>query len=160
MELSQPIYRILNHTELEALEKQFVFFLSSQGIDANDWVKIKQHDQQKALEFIIQFSNFIFEDILDRLDYLIRSKSKSIEVFHCQANQLVCLEVTSNRSELDLTTLNLFEPSSYNDTNQLSILTKQKKYSSRGRKFDLFQLMENGCGITDGQLYRALCMMM
>ena len=159
MKLTKPTYRLLSKQELENLEKDFIYFLSSQGIDVAAWDKMKAEDDVAVVHYIVLFSNFIFENVLDRAEYLIRINPTVVEVFHCQASQVVKLDVTSERADLDLTTLNLLDQTSYVNDNKLHISMSEKRHEPTQRKSTLFLLMENRCLIDDGKLYKALCMM-
>ena len=152
-------YRLLNKSELENLDKDFVFFLSAQGIDASAWNTMKSTDQTSALNYIKLFSNFIFDNVLHKVEYLIRTKNHSFEAFHCQKNQIVRLILTSDSNDVDFMKIDLLNKSSYDDSYRLNISISQKKYSDRGRLADIFLLMENGCGISEGKLYKKLCLM-
>ena len=53
----QPKYRELTTLELKELEKEFIDYLIVNGITADDWVKIKEEQQEKAEDIITLFSD-------------------------------------------------------------------------------------------------------
>ena len=160
MKTLQPTYRLLRKDELKNLEQDFVYFLSSQGVDADAWKAIKEGDELAAVKYLALFSDFIFDNVLGRTEFLIHFTKQAAHVFHCLSNKIIRIEITSELPTLDLSALNLFDTASYKKENRLNLKMFEKTIDENNRKKQLFELMENGCLISDGQLYKLVCLMM
>lgn len=66
-------YRVLTQEELVSLEKEFIGFLASNTITAQDWEKLKENDSDKAEQLIALFSEIVFEKVL--------AKAKLLEIY-------------------------------------------------------------------------------
>lgn len=62
-------YRILQIEELEIFQSEFIQFLSSQSITADDWKKWQNQNPDKVKETIDRFSEFVFFTIFEKSDF-------------------------------------------------------------------------------------------
>lgn len=147
-------YRVLDSEELAAFEKEFVEFLVINSITADDWVKIKTEDQTRTQSIISLFSDVIFEKLMRQTQYVIRRAKNNIACFHFQANQIVLVGLESNKEEI-----NLLEVSSVEQipSEGVSIYNSTKEYQKQ-REIELFEMLNSGAEISDGKLYKALCL--
>ncbi len=74
-------YRRLSTDELQELEKEFVHFLVSNGIAADDWVKLKEEENDKAEALIDTFSDVVMEKVLGKVDFLEKREKSSVLFF-------------------------------------------------------------------------------
>lgn len=63
-------YRRLTSEELEAVEFEFTKFLASQGLDAEEWQKIKSDNHHKVECLLDEFSAFFWDSTTSRITYL------------------------------------------------------------------------------------------
>lgn len=63
-------YRKLDKTELEPLRDEFVNFLASNTVTAQDWENIKSEEPDKAERLIEMFSDLVFEKVLAKVRLL------------------------------------------------------------------------------------------
>ena len=63
-------YKRLSIEQLKELEKEFVDFLVVNGILAEDWLKLKETDPDKAEQMVDLFSDVVFEGILRKTDFI------------------------------------------------------------------------------------------
>lgn len=63
-------YRLLSQEELNELKAEFIKFLIINGIDADEWEKIKKEDPSTAKDIIVQFSESIFEGVCRKITFL------------------------------------------------------------------------------------------
>ena len=54
-------YKRLASQELEALEKEFINYLATEQITADEWVKMKETTPEKSEELIDVFSDMVYE---------------------------------------------------------------------------------------------------
>ncbi len=153
-------YRKLRSDELAELEKEFVRFLAAQSIPADDWVKIKKEEPGKAERIIEIFSDFVFEQTLDKVEYLEFKSPKDIKTFYCGEQKMVLNGLrVDGASSIDFTAdlsaeqmiglVRLAEA-------RVKLYTAEKEYSV-GRNLELFRLMESGARISrDGALFKLL----
>ena len=63
-------YRRLDLAELKTLEKDFVRFLASNHITADDWVKLKKENPEKVERLLDVFSDIVWSKTLSQIQYL------------------------------------------------------------------------------------------
>lgn len=153
-------FRRLTNEELGELETEFTRFLASNTVTANDWEKLKKEDHEKTEGLINIFSDIVFEKTIEKLEFLQLKTPKDLKIFHCRKEniELMGLKVDGETS-LDFTQNN--EPQAMMQMLQLSgaklqLYNAQKKYKNDDRAKELFEMMQNGCLISDGKMYETL----
>lgn len=153
-----PTYRLLTLEELTELEKEFVEYLVLNGITAEDWVKMKEQDKEGAEKIIELFSDVVFEGIMRNVHFLEYRAESFVHAFQCLSDKLVLVamesEDDSNVNFLDST---FIESASINPPDKLIVRTTSKPYS-KTRERELFDMIQAGCTISDGGLFKALCL--
>lgn len=153
-----PTYRLLTLEELTELEKEFVEYLVLNGIAAEDWVKMKDEDKEGAERIIELFSDVVFEGILRKIGYLEYRAENFVHAFQCLTDKLVLVAMESE----DDTDVNFLDPvfieaATINPPDKLIVRTTSKPYS-KTRELELFDMIQAGCMISDGGLFKALCL--
>ena len=152
-------YRRLTIDELEELEPEFIRFLASNSIAGDDWVKMKKENPRKSNEFIDIFSDLIFERILKKLEHLEFKTVNDMKLFHCLEDKIVMMGLFIEGH----TTIDFTKPASpekmlkqlKNSSAQLKLYQAEKQFSKQ-REMELFEMMENGCLISKGELFHTL----
>ena len=149
-------YKRLTTEELQALEKEFVNYLSAAQITAGDWEKMKKNELQKAEELIDVFSDMVYENVMNKIKYLEYRDEKSLNIFHFtdEGVLMVGLRVKENSS------INLLENDVLNQWNKngndlVNVIKSEKKYDKE-KGLEVFELLQNGCLITDDRLFNLL----
>ena len=154
-------YRRLTHDELAELETEFVRFLATNSIPADDWLKMKENEPQKVNELINVFSDTVFESILKKVAYLEHRSPRDLRLFKCDEGRiyLIGLKIEGITS-IDFTEnlpaetmINRFKAASSNAV--LKMYRAEKSYKKE-RAIELFNMMEKGALISDGKLYESL----
>ncbi|MCB0580114.1 MAG: hypothetical protein KDD10_12500 [Phaeodactylibacter sp.] len=153
-------YRRLRQDEMESLEKEFVRFLASNQVTADEWEKLKAEEPEKTEKLIGIFSDIVFEKVIGDVQYLEFKTPKDVKTFHLQEDRIVMngLLVEGNTS-FDFTQQQ--SPQQMLQQIQLAgarlkLYTAEKAYS-RSRDMEIFEMMENGALISrDGSLFRTL----
>lgn len=148
-------FRRLRSDELAALEKPFINFLVANTITGGDWEKMKTAEPERASKLVDIFSDFIFEERLRKVQFIQHQAQKELRLFRCGAEkmELIGLQVGEN-DPIDFTKEeNLAKMSVY--TEGVKIYRAEKEYT-RGREREIFELMENGCRVSDGILFERL----
>ena len=153
-------YRRLTKEELVELEKEFTRFLASQAIPASEWEVLKSQKPNQANELMDIFSDMVFEQILQKVEYLEMKSPKDIKTIHCHENKMVMIGMlVEGNTSLNLTQ-NL-SPEQMMQQLQLSgaklkLFSAEKKYDKE-RNVEIFEWMEKGALISkDGMLFKTL----
>ena len=149
-------YKQLSKEQFEALHKEFAQFLATQQIDINEWNEIKRNRPNMADEELNLFSDMVWEDVLDRTNYLEHFSEQTINLFKCNREEIIRIVV-----QVDKEDFSFFKDQDYrwfiDNTNDNSIhFFKGMKPYSKERNLELFELIEKGSVISDGKLYESL----
>jgi len=146
-------YRRLSSEELSELEKEFIDFLIVNGVTADVWVDLKADDKEKADSIIDSFSDVVFEGILRKTQYLDFVTPTSVKSFQCLANEIVLVGLDSEVSSGIDFTKNDWQ----SDFSDLKIYNSSKQYKN-SREEELFNMIQNGASISNGELFKQLCL--
>jgi hypothetical protein len=122
--------------ELEKLEEEFVNFLVMNGIIADDWVAIKENEPLNADEIINQFSEVVWESILRSTKYLNKVEEESVYYFKCDTDKIHLIKVDKTEAAAEQ-------------------FSTSKEYN-KTRELELFEMLQNGCTIGEGEEYEKL----
>ncbi len=153
-------YRRLRNEELKELEQDFVKFLASNHVTADDWVKLKKNDPDKVEDLISIYSDIVFDKVIGNLEYLEFKTPHDIKTFHCQPDKMVLMGIAISKSAgvdftKDLTAKDMMAILK-KSSQEIQIYTAEKNYNDNREK-ELFQMMESGCLISkDGYLFKTL----
>jgi phosphoserine aminotransferase len=154
-------FRRLNSDELSALEKPFIKFLVANTITGDDWAKMKTQEAERAFKLVDIFSDFIFEERLKKVEFIQHQEPKELRLFKCTDDKmlLIGLQVDAD-STIDFTQTNdlakIGDLITHNETIKgVNIYRAEKKYT-RGREREIFEMLENGCRISEGNLFEVL----
>lgn len=152
-----PKYRWLSSLELNELEKEFIEYLVLNGITAEDWTEMKLINPEKAEKIIELFSDVVFETIFRKAKYLDFRGKTELKSIQCLPNEMVLVGVNGEENEnIDFSDPVLFD--SYKIfPPKLKIYTLKIAYTEN-RELDLFRLVEEGFSISDGKLFKTLCL--
>ncbi|MEP5791758.1 MAG: DUF6495 family protein [Cyclobacteriaceae bacterium] len=150
---AKPKYRELTTDELKELEKEFVEYLIVNGITADDWLKIKEQDKEKAEDIITLFSDVILEGVLRKVKFLEFRAKSDIKAFQCLKEKIVLVGMTTENPAIDFTNESFFKEPITKEG--IKIYTIDKAYSTN-REEELFKMIESGCKIADGQSFKAI----
>jgi len=143
-------YRLLSKDELENLEPEFIQYLSSNGIDAEKWKSILKDDKNEMDFHIKLFSDVVMQKTLEKINYLEHRTSSDIKLFYFDKTEASLFALKS-------TSIDLLEVSSINqnDLENIELYNATKKYNST-RELEIFDLLNQGCTISKGDLFYQL----
>lgn len=149
-------YKRLTTEELQALEKEFIHFLSSAQITGPDWEKMKKNEPDKVNELIDVFSDAVYDKVLSKIKFLEYRDEKTMNIFNCTEDKiiLVGLRVKEN-NPLNLTAPNVFAQWNESNSSAVNVIRTEKNYT-KVREEEVFELLQNGCLITDDKLFNLL----
>lgn len=144
-----PKYRLLTSEELQEFQKEFIDFLVVNGIEPEKWEYIKENDPSSVDKIIELFSDVILESVLRKVNFVeIRSK-KYVQAIQCLPDKMISIALEDSKSDKD--------KSGAEDQleNSLSIFKTEKKYTE-SREKEIFDMIEKGYKISDGDLFKKL----
>lgn len=152
-------YRRLRQEELAELEGEFVRFLASNTVTADDWQKLKTEEVEKAEKLIEMFSDLVFEQTLKKIGFLQRRSKTELQTFACLPDKIMLRGLRlQGDSSLDFTRNEAPEEMMQqlqNSGAELQVYRAEKAYI-KTREAELFEMMEQGCLISKGDMYQVL----
>lgn len=153
-------YRRLTEAELDEVEPQFIRFLASNQITADDWQKLKTESPDKVERLIEIFSDIVFDKVLEDVEFLEFKTPHDLKAFRFFEDKAVMNGMkVEGETEVDLT--EQLNPQQLSQQLQLTgaklkLYTAEKVYKE-SRKTEIFKLMEGGALISrSGTLFKSL----
>jgi hypothetical protein len=154
-------YRRLTLEELNDMETEFVRFLVSNTVTADDWEKIKKENPERAEGLIEIFSDIVFDKVLEKVKYIEHRSRYDIKTFRCLEDKIELLGLkVSSVAGIDFTqsqTLeNMLAYLKYAPAGSVQMYSAEKAYKDNNPKKEIFSMLENGGAISDGKIFEAL----
>lgn len=146
-------FRRLTLEELNELEKEFIEFLIVNGIEAQDWTDLKENEPDKAEKIVEQFSDVVFTSIFRKNQFVDLIAKNEIRCFQFLENKVVLVGVKSNADTTDFRKNTPTELSKQ----EFEVYNTDKTFS-KSREEEMFELIENGATLSDGSLFKNLCL--
>lgn len=146
-------YARLSKEQFEELHQEFINFLATQSITADEWEDIKINKPEVAEEELDVFSDLVWEGVLTQAKFLEHFSPNQIYLFKITESTLNLIAIKIDNENVDVTT-----PQGYSWLQQnlmddrVSLYTSSKAISADRNK-DLFALVQQGAVITKGDLY-------
>ena len=149
-------YSQLTKEQFEELHEEFALFLATQKIDVKEWEEIKKDKPEVADEELNLFSDLVWEKVLGKSKYLEHFSKDSINLFKCEEEGISRIVVKSTIPNFDFTEKENFEWFVDNSQNEkVEYFRGEKKYTKE-RNDELFDLIQQGSVVSDGNLYKAV----
>ena len=147
-------FRKLSLEELELLKEDFIKFLASNTITAEDWVKMKIENIEKAESLIEMFSEIVMEKVYSKIEYLENRTKDSILLFKFEGDLMQILGVNTPDPAIDFTHLDLTKI----DLEKIKLTGfRSSKVLEKGMKsLEVHQLIENDCYMCDASRFKLL----
>ncbi len=149
-------YDRLTKEQFEELHPEFINFLSTQSIDKQEWDKIKLETPEVAEQELDVFSDLIWEGVLTRTEYLEHFSKNYIFLFHCLDTYVQSIVLKSLVPEINFLTkegLQWLSDNMFTDTIEMKV---GKKEFTEERNSSIFQLIQQGSFLSDGQLFKQI----
>ncbi|MGB5943091.1 MAG: DUF6495 family protein [Leeuwenhoekiella sp.] len=146
-------YSRLTKEQFEELHQEFINFLASQSITAEEWQDIKKNKPQVAEDELDVFSDLIWEGVLTKVDYLEHISPQHIFLFRVDGNTLNLISIQLENKLVDLTTSKGYQWLQENLMDDAVNLYSSSKTLKADKNADLFALIQQGAVITKGELY-------
>ena len=147
-------YARLTQEQLEEMHQEFINFLATQSITADEWETLKADKPEVAEQELDVFSDLVWEGVLSKVAYLENISEQHMHLFHLAEKEMKLLSVKVNNPEVDLTTTEGFAWfKKYWQSDFVEYLAASKAYTEDKNR-DKFALIKQGAVITRGDLYR------
>jgi len=153
-------YTKLSKEQFEELSEEFAVFLAAQSIDVKEWTNIKKEQPELADKEMEVFSDFVWEKVLSKANYLEHFSKDSLNLFKCTSDSIERIVVKVNKEGVNLLESNDFEWLLDNSKDPRVEYLKGKKAYHQERNDDLFDLIQKGSVVSDGKLYEAISKML
>jgi uncharacterized protein DUF6495 len=146
-------YTRLTKEQFEELHQEFINFLATQTITAEEWKTIKETTPDVAEQELDVFSDLVWEGVLKKVTYLEHISPQQMHLFHLNANNMQVIAVKLKR-DFDLTTKEGFNWLRENLLDDDVEFLQAKKDYSKDKNLDKFTLIQQGAIITKGDLFK------
>ncbi|MFC4688889.1 DUF6495 family protein [Dokdonia genika] len=147
-------YARLTKEQLEELRPEFINFLATQSITADEWATIKEKQPLVAEEEIDVFSDLVWEGVLTKAQYLEHISPNQMHLFFLRENNMALIAIKINKENIDITTAEGYGWLKENLGDDDVVFMSASKDYSEDRNADKFKLIREGAVITRGDLYK------
>jgi hypothetical protein len=120
-------FRRLTEEEFTAVEPEFVKFLSSQGLDAAEWQKVKSENPHMVEYLLDEFSTFFWESTTSRITFLERHTDEDRWVFKFSESRAKVFRLIHKK-----------------DGGDPDVYRGEKEFPEEARGREIFLLLEQG----------------
>ncbi len=149
-------YARLTKEQFEELHPEFINFLATQSIDKAEWDKVKVETPEVAEQELDVFSDLIWDGVLSRAEFLEHFSKNHIFLFQCFENYIQSIVLKSLVPETDFLSkdgLQWLSDNMFTDT--IEMKTGKKNFIEE-RNASIFQLIQQGAFLSDGQLFKQI----
>ncbi|MGB6269047.1 MAG: DUF6495 family protein [Olleya sp.] len=145
-------YSRLTKEQFEELHQEFINFLATQSITADEWAKLKAEKPEVAEQELDVFSDLVWEGVLTAAKYLEHISPQNIHLFALNEDHMHLIGIKIN-NPIDVTTKDGFEWLRNNLMDESVEFMQAKKDYTEDKNLDKFKLIQQGSAITKGELY-------
>lgn len=149
-------YTRLTKEQFEELHPEFINFLASQSIDKAEWDSIKANKPEVAEQELDVFSDLIWEGVLSRAEYLEHFSKQHIFLFLANETDVNSIVLKALNPEVNFLTKEGLQWLSDNMFTENVEMKIGKKVFEQDRNTSLFELIQQGAFLSDGQLYKQI----
>jgi hypothetical protein len=146
-------YSRLTKEQFEELHQEFINFLATQSVTADEWENLKVNKPDLAEMELDVFSDLIWEGALNKAEYLEHISANHMYLFKLSEENMQAI-VVNIKNDVDITTAEGYAWLRENlmDDN-VEFLQADKDYGE-DKNLDKFKMIEQGAVITKGDLYK------
>ncbi len=146
-------YSRLTKEQFESLHQEFINFLATQSITAEEWKNIKEMQPEVAEEELDVFSDLVWEGALSKAEYVENISARQLFLFKLEKDVMKLIGLKITNETIDITTREGYTWLQQNyASDDVEFFTSSKEYSTE-RNTEIFALIEQGSVITKGELY-------
>lgn len=149
-------YTRLTKEQFEELHQEFINFLATQAIDKAEWDKIKAEKPEVAEQELDVFSDLVWEGVLGRAEYLEHFSRNHIFLFQCYDTYVQSIVLKSLIPDVNFMTKEGLQWLIENMFTETIEIKTGKKVFTEERNSSIFQLIQQGAILSDGQLFKQI----
>ena len=146
-------YTRLTKEQFEELQQEFINFLATQSITAEEWKDIKSNKPNVAEEELDIFSDLVWEGVLNQAKYLEHISPQQMHLFHLGETNMHVIAIKLSVDNVDLTSNEGFNWLRDNLLDDAVEFLQANKTYSEDKNLDKFKLIQQGSIITKGDLF-------
>ncbi|MDX1278898.1 DUF6495 family protein [Oceanihabitans sediminis] len=146
-------YSRLTKEQFEELHQEFINFLASQSITADEWTEIKQQKPEVAEQELDVFSDLVWEGVLNQAKYIEHISPQQMHLFYAMEEHMHVIAVQL-KNAIDLTTRDGYNWLRENLMDENVEFLQAKKAYTEDKNLDKFTLIQQGGIISKGDLYK------
>jgi len=147
-------YTRLSKEQFEELHQEFINFLATQSVTAEEWSTIKTNKPELAEQELDVFSDLVWEGVLTKATYLENISPQHMYLFHLAEERIELIGLKLTKTTVDLTSREGFSWLRENLMDDSVELFQAKKEYSDDKQLDKFALIQQGAAITKGDLFK------
>ena len=146
--------RLLTKEQFEELHQEFINFLATQSVTADEWANLKTNKPEIAEMELDVFSDLIWEGVLNKAKYLEHFSPQHMYLFRLGSKKMNAIVVNVKNENVDITTKEGYKWLRENLMDEtVEFLQADKDYSD-DKNLDKFKMIEQGAVITKGDLFK------
>jgi len=149
-------YTQLTKEQFEELNEEFAVFLAAQSIDVKEWDSIKKEKPKLADKELQVFSDFVWEKVLNKANYIEHFSKNTLNLFKCEENSIQRIVVKVKKEGINLLDKNGFNWFLDNSKDESIEYLKGEKAYSKKKNMEIFELIQQGGVVSDGKLFEAI----
>jgi len=146
-------YTRLTKEQFEELQQEFVNFLATQSITADEWKNLKENKPELAEMELDVFSDLIWEGALNTAKYLEHISPNQMHLFKLGEKKMHLIGLKINNDK-DITTTEGYNWLRNNLMDDAVEFLQAKKAYGDDKNLDKFKLIQQGAVITKGDLFK------
>ena len=147
-------YRRLTKEQFEELHQEFINFLATQSITAEEWQKIKSEQPKVAEEEMDVFSDLVWEGVLGKVEFLENIAPQHMYLFQVKEKTIALIGLKLNTTTVDLTNKEGFSwVREHLMSDEVELFNAEKDIEG-DKNLNIFELIEKGANITKGELFK------
>ena len=146
-------YTRLTKEQFEELHQEFINFLATQSITAEEWKAIKTNTPEAAEQELDVFSDLVWFGVLKKVEYLEHISPQQIHLFQCNEKSMRLIALKIENDAVDFTTKSGFNWLRDNLLSDSIEFFNAKKEYTEDKYLDLFKMIQSGASITKGELF-------
>lgn len=146
-------YARLTKEQFEELHQEFINFLATQSITADEWAELKVTKPEVVEQELDIFSDLIWEGVLNKVKYVEHISPRQLMLFHISETHMDLIAIKIEKEAIDITTDYGYKWLQQNIHNDAVVLYTSTKAISEDRNKDIFILIQQGASITKGELF-------
>lgn len=147
-------YGRLSKEQFEELHEEFAVFLATQGIDAENWKRIKSNDPKKTNQYLDTFSDVVWDRVLQNAEYVEHITPQQLFLFKVLDTEAQLISLKVENKSIDITTSGGYRWLQEHLLDDEVILFTSKKTYQNNKNQEVFSFLQKGAVLTRGELFR------